>query len=90
MRNVINKGLNDVDEKVEWFLNHKKGTNFDITGFKFIVGIAVSPFVEFIPSRANKYWLSDTLPRVLTIDEFEKLMESDLKRIVTKNLIPIN
>jgi len=90
LRNVINKGIDDVDEKVKWFLNHQKGTNFDISGFKFIVGVAVSPFAEFMPSRADKYWLNDNLPRVLTIEEFEKLIESDLKKIITKNIVPIN
>lgn len=89
LRNVINKGLDDVDKKLAWFLNHPKGTNFDITGFKFLVGIVVSPFTEFIPSTENKYWLNSNLPRVLTIDEFELLMDSDLEKTITKNLIPI-
>ncbi|WP_439699125.1 hypothetical protein ACFGVS_14390 [Mucilaginibacter sp. AW1-7] len=90
LKNVINKGLDDVDAKVQWFLTHKQGTNYDISGFKFIVGIAVSAFTEFIPSKDAKYWLNDNVPRVLTIDEFEKLMNSNLHQTITKNLIPLS
>jgi hypothetical protein len=34
----------------------------------------VSPFVEFIPSLAPRYWLNDTLPRVMTPDELRKAL----------------
>lgn len=88
-RNVIQKGLDDVDKKIIWFLEHKKGANYDISNFKFIIGVVVSPFTEFIPSHNDKYWLNDNLPRVLTIEEFEKLIDSDLGKTITKNLIKI-
>ncbi|MFA6084289.1 hypothetical protein [Mucilaginibacter sp.] len=89
LKNVIHKGLNDVDEKVKWFLTHQEGTNYNISHFKYILGVTVSPFTEFMPSWDDQYWLNDKLPRVLTIGEFEKFIDTDLKITVTKNLILI-
>lgn len=88
-KNVIEKGLNDVDKKIQWFLKNPKGTNYDITKFKYIVGVAVSSFCEFIPSDKEKYWLNSHLPRVLTVDEFDRFQSSDVEKTITKNRIPI-
>lgn len=90
LRNVIHKGLDDVDAKVQWFIKHPKGTNYDLSKFKYIVGVAISPFPEFMPSRDDRYWLNDNLPRVLTISEFESFIAADLHGTIKKNLILLN
>lgn len=89
LQNVIHKGLNDVDSKIAWFLQHPTGRNYDISKFKYLLGVAVSPFPEFIPSRDKFYWLNNQIPRVLTIDEFHELMKTDLSKTIIYNLVPV-
>lgn len=88
-RNVIDKGINDIESKIQWFLAHPKGTNYDITHLKYIVGLVVSPFTEFIYSLQDKYWLNDELPRVLNLMEFKNLLQSDMRKVIKKNIISL-
>ncbi len=61
--------LRDVDRKAEWLVRNPAGKEYDITGFEEIIPVAVNPFVEFIPSLSERYWLRPEVPRVLTPDE---------------------
>lgn len=74
MSNVIERGLSEVDEKARWLAAHPLGTNYDVTKYEDVVPVVVSPFVEFIPSRDTRYWISEDIPRVLTPTEFEGLL----------------
>jgi hypothetical protein len=74
--NVVELALCQVDEKARWLAAHQVGTNYDISQFAYILPIAVSPFVEFIPSQDTRYWVSKNIPRVLTPREFENLFNN--------------
>lgn len=72
----IEKALQDCDEKARWLASNPKGRNFDISGFNRIVPIAVTPFVEFIPTLDQRYWITSDLPRCMTPDELSAALDS--------------
>lgn len=72
--NMIEPALSQVDDKASWLASNPKGTNYDISTYDCILPVGVSPFVEFIPSRDRRYWISNDIPRVLTVQEFNKLI----------------
>jgi hypothetical protein len=71
---VIERGLSEVDEKARWLAARPVGTNYDVTNYKYVLPVVISPFVEFIPSRDRRYWVSKDVPRVLTPTEFGNLL----------------
>ena len=86
---VIDKGLDHIDDKAQWLLNHLRGTNYNITKIKNILPIAISPFVEFIHSKKRKCWINETTPRVLSLSEFIDFIKSFDKNQVRYNLLSI-
>lgn len=87
---VVNNALNEVDEKAHWLAVRPEGTNYDITRFHDILPIAITPFVEYVPSLHSRYWLTDNLPRVLTPKEFKKALNDGTLPNVKINVVPIN
>jgi len=85
----IKSSLEDIDEKASWLAEHPKGKNYNITNYRNILPICVSPFVEFIPKSDSYYWLTDDLPRILIPRELFESLEEGLFQKVTNNLIPI-
>lgn len=78
-RNLVEKILDDVDEKANWLAAHIKGRNYDVSKFRAVLPIGVTPFKEFIPSIAPRYWISSKIPRVLAPTEiFEALKDGTL------------
>jgi len=75
--NVIERGLSEVDDKARWLATHPVGTNYDVTNYEYVLPVVISPFVEFIPSRDTRYWVSKDVPRVLTPTEFENLLNAE-------------
>lgn len=75
-KKVVEQGLGEVDDKAAWLSKNPVGTNYDIKGYQDILPIAVSPFVEFIPSKSKRYWINDTIPRVLSINEAKDLLSN--------------
>jgi hypothetical protein len=75
-KKVVEQGLGGVDDKAAWLSKNPAGTNYDIKGCRDILPIAVSPFVEFIPSKSKRYWINDTIPRVLSINEAKDLLNN--------------
>lgn len=73
--NVVELSLSQVDGKANWLASHPIGRNYNISTYDYILPIAVSPFVEFIPSQATRYWITKDIPRVLRPEEFEKLLD---------------
>ena len=73
--NVVERALTEVDDKANWLAQHPKGSNYDITSYSHILPLAISPFVEFIPSKNPRYWLTDIIPRVLTPREFKHFLK---------------
>ncbi len=87
---LVERILYEVDKKAKWLSEYPKGTNYDIRQFREILPIAVTPFVEYIPSLDSRYWLKDSLPRVLTPAELKKAVEENSLENITKNLVPIS
>ena len=87
--NVIEKSITEVNEKAFWLSQNPKGRNYDISKFKYILPIGLSAFKEFTPSTNKKYWISETIPRVLTIEEFNKIIDNKSISIKNYNLIEI-
>ena len=77
MDNVVERALCQVDDKAKWLASHPLGTNYDITRYDCILPVAVSPFVEFIPTFDTRYWIADDIPRVLTPKELENLLANE-------------
>ena len=73
--NMVELSLSQVDEKAKWLAANPVGTNYNISSYAHILPVAISPFVEFIPSQDTRYWVSKDIPRVLTVKEFEKLLD---------------
>jgi hypothetical protein len=67
--------LRQVDEKARWLAARPIGRNYDLRKFRYILPIGVSPFVEFIPHKTPYWWLTDSLPRVMTPDELERAIQ---------------
>jgi len=72
--NVVERGLSEVDDKAKWLSVHPLGNNYDLSNYDYILPVVVSPFVEFIPSKDTRYWVSKDIPRILTPKEFEHLV----------------
>ena len=88
-QNVVKRALAEIDDKANWLAANQIGLNYDISGYDYILPIAVSPFVEFIPDRDPYYWLSNNISRVLTPEELINLID-DIPIIVSAlNKIPL-
>ncbi len=87
---IVEKSLKDIDEKAAWLVRHPIGENYNITHYSDILPIGVTPFAEFIPSLRSYYWLTETLPRVLTPSEIKTALEDSTLSRVTANLIHLN
>lgn len=69
--------LNEVDSKARWLASSPSGSNYDISRFKMILPVVVTPFVEYLPSLSSFYWLNEEFPRVMTPDELSEAMGRD-------------
>jgi hypothetical protein len=74
-QNVVERGLAEADEKAAWLTQKPRGKNYDISSFEDVLPVAVSPFVEFIPSKRPTYWISNDIPRVLTPSELKEVLD---------------
>ena len=88
--NVVELALSQVDDKANWLATHPVGTNYDVTAYDYILPIAVSPFVEFIPSQDTYYWVSKDIPRVLTPKAFENLLNDPPTIANAFNKVPLH
>ncbi len=87
--NVIEKSITESNEKAIWLSNNPIGKNYDITRFDYILPIGLSAFKEFTPSTNKKYWITDDIPRVLTIEEFNKIINEKVISEKSYNLIRV-
>jgi hypothetical protein len=87
--NVVERALREVDDKARWLAAHPVGSNYDISVYENILPVAVSPFVEFIPSLDTRYWISKDLPRVLTPSEFQSLLADIATIDSAMNRVPL-
>lgn len=87
--NVIDLSINESNQKAIWLSENPKGRNYDISEFDYILPIGLSAFKEFIPSTSKKYWITESIPRVLTIEEFNKIIDNQIISKNNYNLIKI-
>lgn len=87
--NVIEKSINESNQKAIWLSNNPVGKNYDITAFDYILPIGLSAFKEFTPSTNKKYWITNDIPRVLTIEEFNKIINDKVISEKSYNLIRV-
>jgi len=87
--NVVELSISQADEKASWLALNPVGTNYNISSYDYILPVGVSPFVEFIPSKDTRYWISDTIPRVLTVKEFHDLVDDKSSISNTYNKVKI-
>src|ERR1035437_4233664 len=75
----IYDSLIDVDTKAEWLIKNPIGRNFNISKYKGIIPILVTPFIEFIPSKDKFYWLNNKYARVFTSFELDSFISHPWK-----------
>ncbi len=74
--NVVNRALTEIDDKALFLYNNVTGKNYSIIKYKYILPLAVSPFVEYMPSLESKYWIDREHPRVLTPLELKSFLNT--------------
>jgi hypothetical protein len=89
VENVVKRALSEIDEKATWLAENPIGANYDVRAFDDILPVAVSPFVEFIDSLEKYYWISEEIPRVVTPNELEKLLEQGETIDGSFNRVPV-
>lgn len=71
--------LSQIDDKAKWLSMHVAGTNYQIPKeVKAIIPFVVSPFKEYIWDRNSNLWLTDSIPRICTPSESEKLCSDEV------------
>lgn len=66
----VDEKLDQVKEVCDFLRLNPVGDNYDFSAVNKFVPIVVSPFVEWLPSTSERYWLAKDRPRVMSIDEF--------------------
>ena len=81
--------LNEIEEKANWILTHKKGYNFKVPDFiKIIVPVVISPFIEYIWDRDDYYWICSDIPRICNISELLEVLGKDyISEIIKKSFV---
>lgn len=85
----LEKLLSECKEKCEWLAKHPEGTNFSLPRDTLgLVPLGVSPFVEYIWSSNEYYWLTEEIPRLCTPDELIRICTRDcLPEIVKRSYV---
>lgn len=89
-KRLVDESLSQVDDKAMWLANHPEGANYDIRHYEDILPIAVTPFVEYVPTTDPHYWLTEHLPRILTPHELKMALENGTLASVAANCIKIS
>ena len=65
----IEAKLDQAEETCAYLQTRRVGPGFDYSGAKNFIPIVVSPFIEWLPSTSDRYWISAETPRVMTLEE---------------------
>ena len=88
--NVIDKSINESNEKATWLSQRPIGRNYSITNYDYILPVGLSAFKEYTPSLDKKYWITESIPRVLTVEEIKEIISNNVISESNFNLIKIN
>jgi len=81
----LNDAIMEIDDKADWLLKHPVGNNYEIPpNIKYVVPVVVSPFVEYLWSKDDYYWLTMSIPRICTPSEVEKLRDDKIFNHIIK------
>jgi hypothetical protein len=75
-QSVVDKALEDIDDKAWWLAAQPVGKNYDVSAYRVILPVGITPFREYIPSREQHYWIAPWLPRVLSPDELHAQLDN--------------
>lgn len=85
---TIQKRKKEIDSKIsqvlslsDFIMKNKKGKNYDLSWAEEVVPIVVTPFIEWIDSFEERYWITKDTPRVLNPEETISL----IKTVVREN-----
>jgi len=74
------KALNEIDKKAEILSKKPIGRNYGIpNNVKWIIPVAVGPFVEYLRLEDKNVWFDETTPRVITPAELKELLSNSSK-----------
>lgn len=78
--------LNQVEQKVQFLIENKDNLNIPLPEtVEYIIPVVVSPFAEYIWERDKELFISEELPRILTIEELAKISKlSDWQQLLKK------
>ncbi|SDE12210.1 hypothetical protein SAMN04487777_10737 [Priestia aryabhattai B8W22] len=79
--------LNQVREKVHFLIENKNDLTLPLPReVEYLVPIVVSPFAEYMWEKSDLLFISDDLPRVLTIEELSQISEvSDFDKLLNND-----
>lgn len=72
----IDRKIDQATETCEYLSTHPLGSNYDYRDVGNFVPLVISPFVEWLPTTSNRYWLSKRQPRVMSVDELVKFLST--------------
>jgi hypothetical protein len=84
-RQFLQNVLSEVDRRAVWLAHHPTGTNFDISGYRWIFPVGITPFVEFIWSSNPNLWIRGPIPRILTPTELRDFLNGPSAAAVLAN-----
>lgn len=65
----MEKKLQQAESARNFLEQNPKGKNYDLRGLDRIEHYVVSPFVEWVWSSEEKYWATQSMPRIISADE---------------------
>lgn len=84
-RQFLQNLLSEVDLRAVWLAHHPVGTNYDISDYRWIFPVGITPFVEFIWSLNPNLWIESSLPRILTPTELRDFLNGESAAAVLTN-----
>ena len=87
--NKIKHAIEDIDEKAEWLNNNPIGNNYDVSKYSDILPIAVTPFIEYIHTLDDLFWLTKDMPRVLSPFELQEALKNNSFKNVKLNIVTL-
>lgn len=73
-REWIEQKITKVLSLVDFVQQSPSGRNYDFSWAKRIVGLAVSPFVEYVWAEGERFWIDRQTPRLLSAQEAVEVM----------------
>jgi hypothetical protein len=70
--------IRQADDKAIWLSHRAIGLNYDISKFKWVLAIVVTPFAEFIWATEEYYWINEKIPRIMTVPELSRALQQGI------------